>query len=218
VLDIENRGRGDAGGFTLIELLVVIAIIGVLAGLLFPAIQGARHAGQRVQCTNNLRQIYGGLQSYLQDHHNVLMQRWDGTTGKGYDDLIIGYLDNGATTSSSGVAARIFTCPAQGRNDYPDQPGYGMNWYYDNTSVNEVGEPAQTVLIAETLGSGGDGSHRADGRNMPGDIGALDIGRHEGKANYLFFDGHVSMMFYSETINPVNMWGPNYGSHGAGSG
>lgn len=105
-LPVTASARRVPLGFTLVELLVVIAIIGVMVGLLLPAVQSAREAARRMQCQNSFKQIGIALHNY-HGTHNVFPAGWlghdesgrhfvDGASGWGWTAMILPQLEQTA--------------------------------------------------------------------------------------------------------------------------
>jgi prepilin-type N-terminal cleavage/methylation domain-containing protein/prepilin-type processing-associated H-X9-DG protein len=121
-------------GFTLIELLVVIAIIGVLIGLLLPAVQKVREAANRARCQNNLKQLGIALHAYHDSHGAFLPMRRPSNGGTrstnpiGNEGTIGGLVDLLPFIEQTGLYAQI-TSPYASTATLPYGPPRDFNYY-----------------------------------------------------------------------------------------
>jgi prepilin-type N-terminal cleavage/methylation domain-containing protein/prepilin-type processing-associated H-X9-DG protein len=105
-------------GFTLVELLVVIAIIGVLIGLLLPAVQSARGAARRMSCSNNLRQFGLALLNYesSQGHFPPTDARTSTTAGWSLHARLLPYAEESTLADQIDFDVTPFTGSWSGMN------------------------------------------------------------------------------------------------------
>jgi prepilin-type N-terminal cleavage/methylation domain-containing protein/prepilin-type processing-associated H-X9-DG protein len=169
-----NCGIGCQGGFTLVELLVVIAIIGVLVALLLPAVQAAREAARRSQCTNHVRQLALSLHQFHDVNLSFPRQvSPNGQTGVSWLCLVLPYLEQKSLAEqvqpnlpsySGGQNANrvlgrfkvpVFYCPSyseqRSSSTIDDITGFGLA--YTTHYVGNMG-PISTTATASTTYTG----------------------------------------------------------------
>jgi len=126
--------------FTLVELLVVIAIIGMLIALLLPAVQAAREAARRMQCTNHLKQMGLAVHNF-HDTHNGLppaslggnANNWEGATALTMWPLLYPYIEQQGLYSylqTRGFAYNAYSTDSAG----VVSQGWGNSWWTRNTT------------------------------------------------------------------------------------
>ena len=123
-----KMGRGSSLAFTLVELLVVIAIIGILIALLLPAVQAAREAARRMQCTNHLKQMGLAIHNFHDSRKGLPPAGLEGAAGDSWSSnftmfaLILPYLEQTA------LGEIVSNCITNNISVHPNNPWWKGQW------------------------------------------------------------------------------------------
>ena len=121
-------------GFTLIELLVVIAIIGILVGMLFPAIQAVREAARRSSCSNKLRQLGVAVHNYATAQSEKIPMLGEATEGGHWTAFILPYIEQD----------NVYDALSFGSVDWADDEAWS------NADINSTDPEERHVAACET--------------------------------------------------------------------
>ncbi|NQX01528.1 prepilin-type N-terminal cleavage/methylation domain-containing protein [bacterium] len=190
-------------GFTLVELLVVIGIIAVLAAVIAPVCQSLSARSRAVNCSRNLRQIGLATMLYAGDNQMTLPQSTHQKVSNSWRVTLQPY-------ASGTITFRCKDDPHKTRgntyvlNDYLTKTPSGAPPDLNYSILAKIDRPEATLMFAEASASylNADHFHFADyyGQKLPPAAFESQVGvrSHADKANYLFADGHVETLPWTE--------------------
>jgi len=168
-----RKARRRADGFTLVELLVVITIIGILIGLLLPAVQKARESARRISCTNNLKQIGDGLHQYMEAHRECLPVGCPGDARHGLFTALLPFIDQASMyrdEQEGNWPEPKLDLDSSHRNTHQEPHRYTEleiyicpSWPYDHVYPSNANLPEDEMKGAITSYQGVAGSFRGTG-------------------------------------------------------
>jgi len=153
----------NRSGFTLVELLVVIAIVGVLAGLLLPAIQAARESARRSQCSNNIRQLATAALLFHDSNRTFPIARQGDEEAFGQHTELFPFMEEGTITLQFNfnvapknnparfITVPVFLCPSDIEDRMLDQDNnaHQFDWGKNNYRAcagSEFGRTTDTAM------------------------------------------------------------------------
>lgn len=219
-------------GFTLVELLVVIAIVAVLVTLSAATLRRSINSAKTVSCMAKMKNLGGSIILYTQDHNGEFPRSLHSAGANrepGWAKSIAPYL--GASESEIRNSWPVifndkFRSPSDPSRDV-NIYSYALNVYFELNPdsddyegapqtwrrLGQVPSPEGTVLLAQTAPVRfGDHLMCHDWSSVQSAKNALNYEIHNGKANYLYVDGHVETLRVEQTFNPaknINRWNPS---------
>lgn len=156
-----------SGGFTLIELIVVVGVIGILAGLLLPALAQAKERGRAVKCVSNEKQMGIGMELYIQDYGYFPPGRQKDVTQW---DLCVGsYAGGKADLLTLEARTLLFACPSAVIPNKSLQLNFSANPNVCRevapgkgpAAPDEIKRPVETLVLGDAIQYTPDGSTHA---------------------------------------------------------